>query len=145
MDPFKITIDDEAAETLGRALKLEGFFPEFKAPHVSTLFPHSALWFYPKDATMIRQGDTDRDVFVICLGSVSITKTFGDAGAEVAVLKAGDLFGEVALVRAAPRTATVIALEDSRIFRLAQEDMGYILKQNNALSQHLISLAEQRR
>ncbi|MBI4677994.1 MAG: cyclic nucleotide-binding domain-containing protein [Elusimicrobia bacterium] len=144
MDPFKITMDDEAAEVLRESLRLEGFFPEFDSGHVPKVFPHSALWFFPKDFQLIRQGDPGEDVFIICSGCVSITKTFGDAGAQLAMLKAGELFGEIALLKKGARTASAVAAEDSRIFRLVQQDMAYILKENLALARHLKSLAEER-
>ncbi|MBI5622690.1 MAG: cyclic nucleotide-binding domain-containing protein [Elusimicrobia bacterium] len=144
MEPFKITVDDEAAGTLGRALRLEGFFPEFTALHAAKVFPHSALWFFPKDHRLIEQGDPGEDVFIICAGSVTITKTFGDAGAELAILMAGELFGEIALLKKGARTASVTAAEDSRIFRLVEQDMAYLLKENASLAQHLRALAEER-
>ncbi|MBI5884077.1 MAG: cyclic nucleotide-binding domain-containing protein [Elusimicrobia bacterium] len=144
MDPFKISIDDETAGMLGKALRVEGFFPEFTALHAGKVFPHSALWFFPKDYRLIEQGDPGEEVFIIVSGAVIITKMFGDAGAELATLKSGELFGEIALVKKGVRTASVIVAEDSRIFRLVQEDMAYLLKENAALAQHLRTLAEAR-
>ncbi len=142
--PFALTVTDDTAAILNKTLRLGRFFPEFTADHVGQLFPHSGLNYYPANHTLISQGETGRDIFVICLGSVKISKTFGEAGAELAVLKTGDMFGEIALVRDGIRMATAVTGEESQIYRLVYQDIQYILKNNPALVEHLKGLAYKR-
>jgi CRP-like cAMP-binding protein len=141
----KIAADDALAEVLSRALKLEGFFPEFKAEHVEKLFPNSGLYDYPAGYRLIEQGEAGRDVYIILSGSVEVSQSFGTAAAQVAVLKRGELLGEIALLTDGVRRATAMLLERSQIFRLVYDDIKYILTHNPELASHLKGLAEARR
>jgi CRP/FNR family transcriptional regulator, cyclic AMP receptor protein len=56
--------------------------------------------------TLVKEGEAGREFFVILEGAVSVTV----AGQEVAVLKDGEWFGELAIIDPAPRDATVTTL-----------------------------------
>ncbi len=141
MDPFAVPVDDNAAAVLNQTLKLEGFFPEFPPDQVAKIFPRSALMLYPGEFRLIEQGDTGRDIFIVCEGKVSVSKVFGDAGAQLAELGPGSLLGEIALIKEGVRSATVIVVGDSKIFRLVYADIQYLLENNKPLADHLKSLA----
>ncbi len=67
---------------------------------------------------VIREGDRGDRVYVIESGAVEVTKE----GAHVAHLGPGDVFGEIALLRAVPRTATVTATSDA-VFQTLERDV----------------------
>lgn len=144
MESGGVPVDDRIASLIGAALKLEGFFPEFKADHLTHLFPKSGLTRYPAGAHIIDQGDAGRDLFVICFGKVGVSQAFGAAGAALGELKEGDIFGEIGLIRDGVRTATVISEGEAHVFRIAFEDLQYLLTNNPALAKHLQSLAQKR-
>jgi len=56
--------------------------------------------------TLVKEGEAGREFFVILEGAVSVA--VGDQ--EVAVLKEGEWFGELAIIDPAPRDATVTTL-----------------------------------
>ena len=56
--------------------------------------------------TLVRAGESGQEVFVVLEGEVSVAVD----GREVAVLKEGEWFGELALIDPAPRDATVTTL-----------------------------------
>lgn len=137
-------VDEAAAQAVYRALKLEGFFPEFGAEVCGKLFPRSGVCVYAPGQRVIEQGESGRDLFVVLTGALAVSVSMGSAAAEVAVLGPGELIGEVALLRDGVRTATVTASAPSAVCRLAFADLGYILEHNPELAAHLRGLAERR-
>lgn len=68
---------------------------------------------YNKGDVIFRQGDYAATMYDICAGSVGI---FADYQTEdekqLAVLPAGEVFGEMGLIECYPRSATAVAMED---------------------------------
>ena len=66
----------------------------------------------PAGESVVRQGDVGTRFYVIASGRVSVDI----AGAEIRELEAGEWFGEIALLRDVPRTASVTALTDVELW-----------------------------
>ena len=64
---------------------------------------------YAPGELLIRQGSNDQSLFIILTGTVTVTGASG--GTVLAVLKAGDIFGEMAFLTDTRRTANVAARE----------------------------------
>jgi MFS family permease len=60
---------------------------------------------YDAGATILREGERGREYFVIAAGEVEVSA----GGRPMGTATAGDGFGEIALLRDVPRTATVVA------------------------------------
>lgn len=140
----KLRIDDAVARLLNRALKLDGFFPEFTADHAQMIFLRSGLYLYAKGTRVVEQGEKGRDLYVLEKGKLDVLRKEGEDSKRVAVLKDGDIFGEIGMLKDGVRSATVVAAEDSRIFRLVYQDIQYLLLHNKELGDHLSRLIAQR-
>ncbi len=73
----------------------------------------------PEGKVLTREGQTGHEFFVLVEGSADVRRD----GQEVAALKAGDFFGELALVSDRPRSATVTTTAPSRL--LVLEERGF--------------------
>jgi CRP-like cAMP-binding protein len=69
---------------------------------------------YPKESVIVGQEDPGDALFVVTAGKVKVV-LYGRSGREVilSLFKPGDFFGEMSLLDNQPRSANVIALEDS--------------------------------
>jgi len=72
---------------------------------------------FPVGKAIINQGDEGNEFFVLASGSAKVEIN----GNQVAVLKAGDYFGENALLRDEPRTATIKAAEPIKALKITRE------------------------
>ncbi len=78
---------------------------------------------YPKNSVILFEDDPGDALYVVASGRVKVV-LIGEAGKEVilSVLKDGDFFGEMALIDDEPRSAHVIAMEDTDLLVLRRED-----------------------
>lgn len=112
--------DEHAAAPVRELARLQGI-PMF-APLPVTAKEHVATRFVPRElpagAEVVAQGGPGDRFYVIDSGKVEVTHD----GRHVAFLGAGGYFGEIALLRDTLRTATVTALEDTKLYALGRED-----------------------
>jgi CRP-like cAMP-binding protein len=88
---------------------------------------------------LTRQGRIGREFFVLVDGSADVLKN----NRKVASLKAGDFFGEIALVHHAPRTATVRASSPVRALVIMERDFKRLLDEQPEIQRKvLVALAE---
>jgi CRP-like cAMP-binding protein len=66
---------------------------------------------YPKNTMLFSEGEPGDELYIIQRGSVKIVKIMDEKEVLLAILKAGDIFGEMALLEAKPRAASAIAYE----------------------------------
>jgi putative ABC transport system ATP-binding protein len=78
---------------------------------------------------VIRQGDVGEEFFLVASGAAVVTtQQHGEPERELAVLGAGEIFGETALLTDEPRNATVRAVEDTDTFVLSRTDFRAALE-----------------
>jgi CRP/FNR family transcriptional regulator, cyclic AMP receptor protein len=75
---------------------------------------------------LVREGRRGNELYVIVNGEAEVTRD----GATLATLKPGDYFGELAVLRPAPRTATATALEPLDVAVLTSEEFVTLLEKN---------------
>ncbi len=76
---------------------------------------------------VFQEGDTGDAMYFIASGAVRIEKRTGatpDAQKTLAILEAGDYFGEMALLDQQPRSAAAVALGATELLRLSTEAFG---------------------
>lgn len=76
---------------------------------------------------LMAEGDPGDAMYVIAEGEFEVVKESGDRQVVLARRVPGDFIGEMSLLEQAPRTATVRALADSRVFRIGQDSFRQLL------------------
>ncbi|WP_225207024.1 cyclic nucleotide-binding domain-containing protein [Novosphingobium huizhouense] len=82
---------------------------------------------------IIREGDDDKDIYVIRVGSMIVEKEVGGKPVFLSYLPAGSYVGEMALIDGGQRTATVRAAIKSEVIRVDGEAFGRVLAAKPAL------------
>ena len=75
---------------------------------------------YLKNETIFKQGDIGRALFIVFSGKIALSRLDSDTGKNeiIAEVRPGEFFGEMALLEEMPRTATVYATEETKVFML---------------------------
>ena len=73
---------------------------------------------YPKGECIVKQDEKGDCMFVLVEGSARVVHRRAGKEIELAVLKTGDFFGELALVDSGPRSADVEALTECKLLRI---------------------------
>jgi CRP-like cAMP-binding protein len=94
---------------------------------------------YPKGAVIVFRDDPGDALYVVAEGQVKVVLVAED-GREVilSVLRDGDFFGEMSVLDDEPRSAHVIAMEDSRLLALRRDDFQGQLKANPAVASAML-------
>lgn len=77
--------------------------------------------FEPGDV-VVRQGDDGDCAYLVNHGELEVLRQEGDHQLQIAKLKSGDCFGEIALLAEVPRTATVRCLTPVDVLVLARDE-----------------------
>src|SRR4029077_3685471 len=88
---------------------------------------------------VIRAGEVGDRFYVVGDGALTI-----DAGSQGVRVGPGDFFGEIALLRDVPRTATVRANTDARLFALERDDFLAVVTGNALAGNEAHAVATQR-
>ena len=88
----------------------------------------------PSGRALCREGETGQEFFVIEDGTVAVSV----GGKEVATLGAGDFFGELALLDAGPRNATVTAQTDVRVLVVSRQEFMGLLEQEPVVAVRML-------
>ena len=77
---------------------------------------------HASETTIVKEGDAADGLFVVIDGNAQVSKHDGRGDkVEIATLGRGDFFGEMALLDAGTRSATVDAITDCNLIKLNQE------------------------
>src|SRR5919107_849570 len=74
----------------------------------------------PAGQQVLQEGDPGDSLFVVLDGELEVTKRHGSQEVLLASYKAGQFFGEMALLEQAPRSASVRTLRESRLLLISQ-------------------------
>ena len=97
-----------------------------------------------KDQIVFCEGEPGDELFVIQKGSVKIVKITDDNEILLAVLKAGDIFGEMALLESKPRAAGAVAYENCQLMAVNRENFQQMIKAQPQLIAKLTTLLAER-
>jgi CRP-like cAMP-binding protein len=85
---------------------------------------------YPKGTLIWEEGSTEQGLQIIDYGKVKVTRRTQEGNRQVlAVLKANKFFGELSILDGRAHSASMEALEDTKVFVLGKTEMDRLLQE----------------
>jgi CRP/FNR family transcriptional regulator, cyclic AMP receptor protein len=98
---------------------------------------------FPKSTVLFREGEAGKEMYVLQAGRVLITKKVRDEEKTLAVLGAGEFFGEMALISNKPRNATATVAEAAKVLVIDPKTFEAMIRGNTEIAVRMIKkLAE---
>ena len=108
-------------------------FKALTPQQLSDVAEHVKKRHFAAGETIVREGEPGEEFFVISDGEVEVIR----ADHEVARLRPGDFFGEVALISGEPRNATIVAEGDVDTYVLGKTDFETALASSRSFRDQL--------
>ncbi len=120
-------------------------FSEMNEEEIDDLTAVAQIKKLEKDNTIFHAGDPADAVFVVASGRVKVVITSSD-GKEfiLTVLGAGQVFGEMALLESAPRSASVVTLSAVEVLVINRADFQRLLESSPRISLRLMAILSRR-
>jgi CRP-like cAMP-binding protein len=99
---------------------------------------------YPKNIMLFAEGEPGDELFIIQRGAIKITKIVDNKEVLLAMLKPGDILGEMALLEGKPRAASAVAYEDSDVMAVNKENFELMIQNQPQLIAKITTLLADR-
>ena len=100
---------------------------------------------YAPGEAIVRIGQEGNSMFVINRGSVQVQVPDGSSHRTINELRENDFFGEMSLLTGQPRTATVVAAEETEVLQIRKAAIKPIFEANPELVSSISEIIEERR
>ena len=119
-------------------LKRVPLFADVSSRQLDLLAVKLAVVPFRKGNVIVRRGDPGHDFFIVRDGRVA---ALGESRQTLREMGPGDFFGEIALLRDTPRTATVVGSVAGSVWRLGRQDFHELLGHYLALEDEFEGVA----
>jgi CRP/FNR family cyclic AMP-dependent transcriptional regulator len=145
--PARAATDVDRVAFARRALERSPLFRVLSPARLTDIASSLRPARYAKGQIIFTQGDDGDAMYLVESGAVKISaESFDGREAIIGEVRAGETFGELVLVDAAPRSATATALDDCVVLRLPRETFNELLESDPAFRRGVfVALAEELR
>jgi CRP-like cAMP-binding protein len=99
---------------------------------------------FPKGAVLIREDDVGSSMFVLAAGEADVTVPQGARKVPIAMLKTGDIFGEMSLLTGARRAATVTARSPIAAVEIPKSALSPLMEASPQLADRFAAILKKR-
>jgi small-conductance mechanosensitive channel/CRP-like cAMP-binding protein len=135
-------------ETINMILeRLSGIpiFAPLSDEELQVLSEAAAARVYAPGESIVRMGKEGNSMFVIVRGNVNVQIPENGVTKTVNTLRENDFFGEMSLLTGEPRSATVVAAEETEVLQIHKDALKPILEGNPELIKTIGEIIEERR
>ncbi len=140
----EISVEDYVESTIERLGRIPIFAPLSEEELMQLAQASKNRTFAPGEA-IVRHGREGNSMFVVTRGAVKVQIPQGKDTKTINTLGENDYFGEMSLLTGEPRTATVIAAEETEVIQISKLALKPIFDANPDLVQAVGEKVEERR
>lgn len=107
---------------------------EFSWDHIKTICSYIEPVMAKPGAIVFKEGDTDKSLGIIVKGAIDIIKE----NTRVTTLTSSQTFGEMALIDGEPRSASGVAVKETIIFFMTQDNLVRLTQDDSQLGVQLL-------
>ncbi len=137
------TSGGDAAPIVERLAAVDIFAP-LSTEETTMLAQAASSHVFAPGETVIRAGDPGSSMFVVHNGRVAVQLNESGRPRTVATLSEGAFFGEMALFTGEPRTANIVALEETEVLEIGHQAMKLVFAANPDLVESLSHIIAER-
>ena len=142
---YGAAVRDGDGSAIAERLSAVDIFAPLSADETTMLAQAAVSHVFAPGETVIRAGDPGSSMFVVHKGRVRVQVSENGRSRTVATLNEGDFFGEMALFTGEPRTANVLALEETEVLEIGHAAMKQVFDTNPDLVESLSHIMADRR
>ena len=139
------TADVDGGGAIVERLAAVDIFAPLSAEETAMLAHAATSHVFAPGETVIRAGDPGSSMFVVHNGRVSVQVSENGRSRTVATLSEGAFFGEMALFTGEPRTANIVAIEETEVLESGHAAMKQVFDTNPDLVESLSYIIAERR
>jgi CRP-like cAMP-binding protein len=139
------TAFEERINTVTERLNNVSIFAPLSDEETERLAQAARVRVYAPGEAIVRMGQEGNSMFVIMRGSVEIQVLQGATMKVVNRLRENDFFGEMSLLTGEPRTATVVAAEETEVLQIRKATIKPIFEANPELVKSISEMIGERR
>lgn len=141
--PEEIPADEFVDTTSERLGKIQIFAP-LSQEEIEKLAQASSARVYAPGESIVRMGQEGNSMFVIVRGSVKVQVPEDGRPKTVNELRENDFFGEMSLLTGQPRSATVVASEETEVLQIRKSALKPLFENNPELVKAICDIIEER-
>ena len=124
---------------------LKKAFPGILDDEVQDLVGAGRVRTFPPHTVVCLEGALEATFYIIMEGEVEVSKNINQTEERVLTrLRAGDFFGEMAIIHNAPRAATVTTTINTEVLEIPKEGFSKMLERSSSMSKAIVTQISKR-
>ncbi|MBW1870840.1 MAG: cyclic nucleotide-binding domain-containing protein [Deltaproteobacteria bacterium] len=119
-------------------------FKSLSPPQRKELIEQASLEIHEAGSTIIQEGDDGESLYILKNGEAEVFTAMGDERIDLAVLKPGDIFGEISILTGMPTSANVVAQTRTELVKFSKREVMAMAEKHQQLA-HLLSETKEHR
>lgn len=142
--PDPVSVEEQVSST-SEYLDTVPIFAPLSDEEIATLAKSSTRRVFAPGEAIVRMGQEGGSMFVIMRGAVSVQLPDGAGSRTINELGPNDFFGEMSLLTGEPRSANVVANEETHVMQIRKAAIKPLFEANPKLLESISAIVDERR